>query len=164
MKRKPAEPAAKRRVKPPSPPKRANSENWQQYDESDRPPLPLLTQWLRLYRYYLPMLRDIRQRDRLDVSPDTIRDFKSLLEEMHEVAALFDIKVIVADTIMPKVDDAAIQREHYASRLRELSAQTKAAQDLANQQLQAQAEELERSARARHRQMREMGMFKENSR
>jgi len=133
----------------------AEIEDWTKYPEDRRPPLPVLIKWLRLYRYHMPFLQDIRKRDQKDISPETIREFKALIEESIEVAAQLGIALINADR-MPTAEEQALLQQQYASRFHELTADVNAQQELAYQQLQAQAEELAREARVRSARMKEL--------
>ena len=130
-------------------------EDYKNYPEDRRPPLPVLITWLRLYRYHMPFLQDIRKRDHKEVSSETISEFKALVEEMLEVCTQFNIK-LMRSHLMPTIEEEELTRQRHHARYQELSAHVTAETELATQQLQAQAEELARSARARGARMKEM--------
>jgi hypothetical protein len=130
-------------------------EDWQKFAEDRRPPLPTMIKWLRLYRYHMPFLRDIRQRDHKEVSAETISEFKTLVEEMLEVCTQFNIKLLKAQ-LLPTIEEEELLRQKHHARYSELTVHVRERDELAYQQLQAQAEELERQARARSARMKEM--------
>lgn len=132
------------------------AEDYTQYPEDRRPPLPVLTKWLRLYRYHLPFLRDIRKRDGKEISPETIAEFTDVVHEVNEVATLLNIKVMTS-RLMPNVEEEAARQQWYDSRFRELTTQVNAEADEKLKALQSEAMELERRTRARSAAMR--GMF-----
>ena len=130
-------------------------EDYTQYPEDRRPPLPAMISWLRMYRYHMPFLRDIRKRDQKEVSPETISEFKTLVEEMLEVCNLFNIKLMTS-ALLPNVDEEVLNQQRYTQRLKELSADVEAEEAKKLQGLQQAALELEQKSRARAAAMRQM--------
>jgi hypothetical protein len=130
-------------------------EDYKDYPEDRRPPLPVMIKWLRLYRYHIPFLRDIRKRDGKEISPETIREFSDLVQEAVEVATLLNIKVMTSH-LMPDVEADARRKEWYTNRLQELSAEANAEEARKLQSLQAAALELEAKSRERMRAMKFM--------
>lgn len=130
-------------------------EDYKNYPEDRRPPLPVLISWLRLYRYHMPFLRDIRKRDHKEISPETIAEFKTLVEEMLEVTSGLNIKLMTSK-LLPNVEEEELQRQQYERRFKELSADTEAEEARKLQAIQAAAQDLAQKARARSAQMREM--------
>jgi hypothetical protein len=123
-------------------------EDWQAYPEDRRPPIPVLIKWLRLYRYHMPFLHDIRKRDKKEISPDTVSEFKTLVEELIDVASQLNIKILKS-RLLPTLEEEELMRQQYDARAREISARVNAEQELAYQQLQAKAEDLARQSHAR---------------
>jgi hypothetical protein len=130
-------------------------EDWSTYPEDRRPPLPVLIKWLRLYRYHMPFLQDIRRRDHKEVNAETVSEFKGLVEEMLEVATQFNIKLLKAN-LLPTMEEEELLRQQRNARYHELKAHVQAEEELAFQQLQAQGEDLARQARARSARMKEL--------
>ena len=130
-------------------------EDYQAYAEDRRPPLPTLITWLRLYRYHMPFLRDIRQRDGKEISAETIGEFKTLVEEMLEVCTQFKIKLMTS-ALLPNVEEEAAQRQRFDGRLQELTQSVHAEEEEKLRRLQVEAEELARKAQTRSARMREM--------
>jgi hypothetical protein len=123
-------------------------EDWQKYPEDRRPPLPVMIKWLRMYRYHMPFLHDIRKRDKKEISPETISEFKTLVEEVIEVATQLNIQGLKAE-LLPSMEEQELLRQKYEARSKELWANINVEQERAYQQLQAKAEDLERQSRAR---------------
>jgi hypothetical protein len=142
-------------VETPAPEGLPSVEDYKDYPEDRRPPLPLMIKWLRLYRYHIPFLRDIRKRDGKEISPETIREFSDLVQEAVEVATLLNIKVMTSH-LMPDVEAEARQKEWYTNRLQELSAEANAEEARKLKQLQEDALALEAKARERARAMKFM--------
>jgi hypothetical protein len=132
-----------------------NPEDWQSYPEDRRPPLPMLTKWLRLYRYHMPFLRDIRKKDGKEISAETIAEFTALVHEMLEVGTQLNIKVMTA-SLLPNVEEEIQRQELYKVRHRELTSAVNTDTERAYQQLQAKAEDLARESRARAARIREL--------
>lgn len=130
-------------------------EDYKDYPEDRRPPLPLMIKWLRLYRYHMPFLRDIRKRDGKEISPETIGEFKTLMEEMLEVTQGLNIKLMTS-ALLPNVEEEMLNRQRYEQRLKDLSADALAIEEQKRQALQQAALELEQKSRARAAAMRQM--------
>lgn len=130
-------------------------EDYKAFPEDRRPPLPVLINWIKLYRYHLPFLRDIRKRDGKEVSPETVSQFKEMIEECLEVCTLFNIKLMTS-ALLPNVEEEARLRQQYDGRLKELSESVNAEEIEKQRKLQADAQELARRASARSKQMREL--------
>jgi hypothetical protein len=130
-------------------------EDYTKYPEDRRPPLPVMIKWLRLYRYHIPFLRDIRKKDGKEITPETIKEISDLINELVEVGNLLNIKVMTS-RLMPDLEEEARQKEHYNARLKELSADAEAEHARKLGQLQAKALELEGKMRERERVMRSM--------
>lgn len=130
-------------------------EDWQDYPEDRRPPLPVLTKWLRLYRYHMPFLRDIRKRDGKDISPETIAEFSDVVQEAVAVATGLNIKVMTAP-LLPNLDEEALLKQRYDARLQELSAHVNAQTAQQVLHLQSEAAALAEKARVRAARMREL--------
>lgn len=130
-------------------------EDYKTYPEDRRPPLPALINWLRLYRYHMPFLRDIRKRDGKEISAETIGEFKALVEEMLEVCTQFNIKLLTS-ALLPNVEEEVRLRQQYDSRLKELSERVNADEEDKLKTIQREAEELARKAQTRSARMREL--------
>mgnify|MGYP003575823009 FL=1 len=130
-------------------------EDYTKYPEDRRPPLPVLVKWLRLYRYHIPFLRDIRKKDGKEISEETIAEFSEVVQEAVEVASLLNIKVMTSH-LMPNIEEEQRQKEWYHSRLQELSAEVNAETQHQLQALQTEAAALAHKARERSARMREL--------
>lgn len=149
------EPAVETPQERPGEPTLPSIEDYKAFPEDRRPPLPVLINWIKLYRYHLPFLRDIRKRDGKEVSPETVSQFKEMIEECLEVCTLFNIKLMTS-ALLPNVEEEARLRQQYDGRLKELSESVNAEEIEKQRKLQADAQELARRASARSKQMREL--------
>jgi hypothetical protein len=130
-------------------------EDWKQYSDDKRPPLPVFIQWARGLVYHLKFVWDVRKRDGKEVSEDTTESFKLFVEECLEACALMKIKLL-KERLLPTMEEEELERQRRHEKYRELTAHKTAQEELANQQLQAQAEDLARAARARSARMKEL--------
>jgi hypothetical protein len=127
--------------------------DYKEFAEDRRPPLPVLTNWLRLYRHHMPFLRDIRKRDGKEISPETIAEFKTLMEEMLEVCQLLNIKLLTS-ALLPNVEEESRLQAQYAARMRELQDIIEADDVQAQRALQARAASLAQASERRSQSIR----------
>jgi phage head maturation protease len=139
---------------PPAQTAKSDTDDWTQYAEDRRPPLPVMIKWARMYLYHMQFLRDIRKKDGKEISAETISEFTELVQAYLNLGTQMNIKVMTAN-LLPNVEETILQQERYKERHKELTHEVNKETEQKYQALQARAAQLEQESRVRSSRMRE---------